>query len=310
MAIIYKITNQVNGQSYIGKTIRPLHVRYKEHKKDCAEYLNTDKTTVPLYNAVGVYGWECFTIETIESNISLDEINAKEQYYIQFYDTYNSGYNATTGGDGGRTSSKLDDNTVKQIIQLLLKKDNLLSMPQIAKEFGISPSVVSRINSGDTWYDSNLSYPLRNYSVAGLTIEQDEYRNIIDALKNTNMPLKEIAKTYNLSESQITSINNGYECYNGSHPYYCLIYKGPFPIRKTNCHIDITDNLQGILYDIIFTNDSMAKIGEKYGVQGNTLTYIANGKRRKELTCDFITPLRKNITANQEIYNKKYSQRG
>ena len=53
--------------------------------------------------------------------------------------------------------------------------------------------------------------------------------------------------------------------------------------------------------DIIFTKDSMAKIGAKYNLQGNTLTYIANGQRRKELTQDFITPLRKNILINQKI---------
>ena len=53
----------------------------------------------------------------------------------------------------------------------------------------------------------------------------------------------------------------------------------------------------------------MAKIGAKYNLQGNTLIYIANGQRRKELTQDFITPLRKNILINQEIYNKKYNQK-
>ena len=53
----------------------------------------------------------------------------------------------------------------------------------------------------------------------------------------------------------------------------------------------------------------MAKIGAKYGFQGSALMYIANGQRRKELTKDFITPLRKNVLINQEIYNKKYKQK-
>ena len=50
----------------------------------------------------------------------------------------------------------------------------------------------------------------------------------------------------------------------------------------------------------------MEKIGLKYNIHGNTLTYIANGKRRKELTQDYIVPLRKNVKENQEIYNKKF----
>lgn len=309
MAIIYKITNQINGQSYIGKTIRPLQVRYSEHQRDCAEYLTSKKTTIPLYNAVGVYGWEKFTVEAIEENIPENEINKKEQHYIALYDTYYNGYNATKGGDGGRTGSKLNDITARQIIALLQDENNILSMVQIAKMFNISESVISRINSGETWHDNNLSYPLRKYNVTSITITKNIYRQIINDIKNNDIPLQKILKKYNLSESQMTAINNGYECYNGTHPYYMDIYKGPFPIRNTNKRIDINSNLQEILYDIIFTKNSMAKIGAKYGLQGNTLTYIANGQRRKELTQDFITPLRKNILINQEIYNKKYNQK-
>ena len=50
----------------------------------------------------------------------------------------------------------------------------------------------------------------------------------------------------------------------------------------------------------------MTKIGLKYNIQGNTLTYIANGKRRKELTKDYIVPLRNNIEENKKIYKKIY----
>ena len=41
-------------------------------------------------------------------------------------------------------------------------------------------------------------------------------------------------------------------------------------------------------------------------INGNTLQYIANGKRRKELTSDFIVPLRKNLLENKKIYFEKY----
>ena len=311
MALIYKFTNKINGQSYIGKTIRPLYVRYNEHRRDCKKYLKDDKNkNIPLYNAVGSYGgWHNFTLEIIEKDIPLEEIDEKEQYYISFYNTYKDGYNATLGGEGGRTSSKLNDDAVSLIIQMLLDENNLLSIPQIAKSFDINPSVISCINCGKAWYNVALDYPLRKYSVIGLTIDKNTYAQIIDEIKNSDTPLKEIATTYNLSEAQMTAINNGYECYDGTHPYYLSIYSGPFPIRITNKRIDISNNLQEILYDIIFTKDSMAKIGAKYNLQGNTLMYIANGQRRKELTQDFITPLRKNILINQEIYNKKYNQK-
>lgn len=306
MALIYKITNKINGQAYIGKTIRSLQVRYNEHQRDCKKYLNTNKKSIPLYNAVGTYGWDNFVLEIIEDNIPAEEIDAKEQYYIHFYDTYKNGYNATLGGDGGRTSSKLNDETVALIVQALLDENSLLSLPKIAKNFNIDTSVISCINCGKTWYNESLNYPLRKYNVAGLTINKNTYAQIVNDIKNISIPLNVIAKKYNLSESQITAINNGYECYDGTHPYYLSIYSGPFPIRNTNKQVDISDNIHQIIYDILFTKDSMEKIGLKYNIHGNTLTYIANGKRRKELTKDYIVPLRKNIKENQEIYNKKF----
>jgi len=78
MALIYKITNKINNQSYIGKTIQPLKVRYQEHHQDCAKYLKNQKTSIPLYNAVNIYGWDNFTIEIIEDNIPNKLINEKE----------------------------------------------------------------------------------------------------------------------------------------------------------------------------------------------------------------------------------------
>lgn len=306
MALIYKITNKINNQSYIGKTIRPLSIRYKEHQKDCVKYLKNKKNTIPLYNAVNVYGWDNFTIEIIEENIPEEKINEKEQYYINYFDSYYNGYNATFGGDGGRTSSKLNDNTVKLIIKILSDENNLDSLGAIGKQFNVSVGVISTINQGKSWYNKELNYPLRKYNTTGLTINKKIYKKIIDDIQKTNLPLNKIAQKYNLSESQITAINNGYECYNGEHLYYSSIYHGPFPIRNTNKKIDICDNIQDILYDIIFTKDSMTKIGLKYNIQGNTLTYIANGKRRKELTKDYIVPLRNNIEENKKIYKKIY----
>ena len=109
----------------------------------------------------------------------------------------------------------------------------------------------------------------------------------------------------------MTSINQGYECYNNLHPYYKGIYNGDFPIRKTsNKKLQLDEKIFDILYDILFTKNSMAKIGEKYNISGSALQYIQAGQRRKELTKDFITPLRNNIEINQKIYNKIIQQKG
>ena len=295
--------------SYIGKTSRTFKTRYEEHQRDFLKYIKNNETTIPFYNALKKYGWDNFAHEIIEKDIPNDKIDEKEKYYIHYYDTYNNGYNATLGGDGGRTSSKLTPQDIDSIVKLLQDENCLTSIPKIAEIFNVDSSVISNINNGKTWYNEKLHYPLREYSVSGLTIDKERYRKIIKDIQDSNETLFGIAKKHLLSEGQITAINNGYQCY-GNHQYYLGVYAGPFPIRDTNKKIDIADQLQDIFYDILFTTDSMEKIGNKYNIAGNTLTYIANGKRRKELTKEFLTPLRKNILINREIYNKRYLKEG
>lgn len=306
MALIYKITNKYTGTAYIGKTTRTIEVRLQEHHRDCEKYENSN---IPLYNAIQKYGWDSFDIELIETNIPNDMIDEKEQFYIAYYDTYNNGYNATRGGDGGRTSSKLSSIEVKQICEILNDKNSLLSFSEIGALFHIDESVISRINSGETWHLDEYQYPIRKYNVTGISISRSVYQNIVNDIQNTTMPMSSIEKKYNLTESQLTAINWGRNCYGNSHTsYYFGLFNGKFPIRQTRTPLMIEEHLSDILYDIIFTNQSMAKIGEKYSINGNTLQYIANGKRRKELTQGFILPLRKNLDKNKQIYFEKYGE--
>lgn len=53
----------------------------------------------PLYRAMKKYGIENFTIEEVEE-CDYKILSDREIYWIKFYDSYNSGYNATLGGDG------------------------------------------------------------------------------------------------------------------------------------------------------------------------------------------------------------------
>lgn len=91
---IYKITNNINGHSYIGKSTNISHrwIEHKCHSKtdDCA-----------LYRAMRKYGVENFSFEVIQYALP-DELEELEQYYIELYNTYHGreGYNETAGGDG------------------------------------------------------------------------------------------------------------------------------------------------------------------------------------------------------------------
>ena len=94
MAYIYKITNDVNGKIYIGKTYNSIEKRFKEH---CRERLKSRSEQRPLYSAMNKYGVEHFHIELIEET---DEPEEREKYWIEQYCSFKYGYNATLGGDG------------------------------------------------------------------------------------------------------------------------------------------------------------------------------------------------------------------
>lgn len=95
-SLVYKITNQHNNKSYIGWTSQPLANRWSQHKKLAQK--NQDNR--PFYNALRKHGTECWTIEIIESVEDKSQAKQKEIEYIELYQTYSTGYNATRGGDG------------------------------------------------------------------------------------------------------------------------------------------------------------------------------------------------------------------
>lgn len=96
MAYIYKIVNDINEKVYIGKTMNSISERWREHLSDMNKIKNEKR---PLYNAMRKYGSDHFSIEEIEK-CNLEDLNQKERYWIEYYNSYKYGYNATLGGDG------------------------------------------------------------------------------------------------------------------------------------------------------------------------------------------------------------------
>lgn len=106
----------VNGKVYIGKTSHSLEQRWIKHQQNAAGRYK-DKS-YPLYNAINKYGIENFQIEVVEDNISDNDINNKEKFYIKQFNSCilepnSNGYNATYGGDG----NKIKDYNEQIIIQ-------------------------------------------------------------------------------------------------------------------------------------------------------------------------------------------------
>ena len=102
--LIYKITNDVNPYCYIGQTITSLSHRWSEHKQS----INDLKKNNKLYTAMRQIGLNHFKISIIEefSDISEEELDQKEQYWIEYFDSFYNGYNSTKGGTFGSRNIK------------------------------------------------------------------------------------------------------------------------------------------------------------------------------------------------------------
>lgn len=96
MPYIYKITNDINDKIYIGKTLNTIEKRFKEH---CEDSRRDKKEKRPLYFAMKKYGIEHFHIELIEE-CEENVLSDREVHWIEFYNSFRDGYNATLGGDG------------------------------------------------------------------------------------------------------------------------------------------------------------------------------------------------------------------
>nr|DAU78890.1 MAG TPA: intron associated endonuclease [Caudoviricetes sp.] len=92
---IYKITNKINGISYIGQS-RDIEKRWASHR---ARYQYGTEYNKALYRAFRKYGVDNFDFSIIEQ-CSEEALNDREIYWVSYYDTYYHGYNETPGGDG------------------------------------------------------------------------------------------------------------------------------------------------------------------------------------------------------------------
>lgn len=216
MHCIYIYRKKENKQVvYVGQTCN-ISERRKQHEKD--EPFNNLRVeyNYPLSRAIRKYGAEAFEFEILESGLSLEEANAREDYWIEYYNTIVNGYNQQRGGNN---RTKLTDAQIEEIRDKIA--NTKMSYSEICAEYGCSGGFLTAINKGESYHSSKYSYPLRA-TKNGKHFSDEVLTTIIEKLKDKTLTLAQIAKEYGVSQNVIVRINQGESYYNKN-----LIY----PIR-------------------------------------------------------------------------------
>jgi len=146
---IYKITNTINGKVYIGKTGKTIEERWSKHLENAKELKRAreanpheKKEGSHLNNAINKYGPNAFIVNQEDVAYSKEELNEKERYWVNEYDSMNpdKGYNMTEGGEGGRQSPEV------------IKK-----MTEINQEIARNPQALEKMSKAisEKWQDQN-----------------------------------------------------------------------------------------------------------------------------------------------------------
>ena len=109
MFIVYMLTNQISGKSYLGYSSKTVEDRFTTHIR----YAESGGTT-HLAKAIRKYPIDSWKLETLIQNIETKpEALAKEIELIAFYNTFPFGYNLTSGGERGYHTIKSKESCLK-----------------------------------------------------------------------------------------------------------------------------------------------------------------------------------------------------
>ena len=188
---IYKITNTINGKSYIGQTIQNVKERFYQH---CATKCSKAVSNMAIHRAIKKYGKSNFTVEVIEE-IDFANLNDRERYWIKYYNSYNNGYNSTKGGQDGCKSFK--DLDVESIIKEYNTGKSLRTLGTIFK--------VDKQTIKDLLIRHNIELrTTRTYKLS----QKDRDKVLEDFA--SGLSRKEIITKWNISKSYLSQLINGY----------------------------------------------------------------------------------------------------
>ena len=272
MYYIYCYTNKTNNHKYVGQT-NNIERRKREHKCSALNP-NREDYNLLFHKKLREYGIENFSFEILEKidDNNIDLVNEREIYWIKKLKSFvrDNGYNLTLGGKGIKIDKKISSKEAEEIKVLL---ENGLSTKEICEKYNIINSYLSLINNGIYFHDKDRTYPIHKY----YKTDQD-YEELINLLKYSELSLKEISDKLNIGYSTIKKINQG------------TLRKGlcsEYPIRNKSVYQIKADRVKELLLNSSY---SEAEIMLETGVSQETVRRINKGETHKD--DNLIYPLR------------------
>ena len=188
---IYKITNTINGKSYIGQTIQNVKERFYQH---CATKCSKAVSNMAIHRAIKKYGKSNFTVEVIEE-IDSANLNDRERYWIKYYNSYNNGYNSTKGGqDGCKPFKDLD-------VESIIKEYNTgKSLRTLGTIFNVDKQTIK---------DLLIRHNVELRTTRTYKLSQKDRDKVLEDFAS-GLSRKEIITKWNISKSYLSQLINGY----------------------------------------------------------------------------------------------------
>ena len=188
---IYKITNTINGKSYIGQTIQNVKERFYQH---CATKCSKAVSNMAIHRAINKYGKSNFTVEVIEE-IDSANLNDRERYWIKCYNSYNNGYNSTKGGqDGCKPFKDLD-------VESIIKEYNTgKSLRTLGTIFKVDKQTIK---------DLLIRHNVELRTTRTYKLSQKDRDKVLEDFAS-GLSRKEIMIKWNISKSYLSQLINGY----------------------------------------------------------------------------------------------------
>lgn len=141
---IYKIKNNINGKIYIGQS-SDIYWRWTHHKSDLNHNRHHNRH---LQSAWNKYGEDNFSFSIVEK-CSEKLLDDKEKYWVNYFDSYNSGYNLDFGGQGIRGYKHTEDE---------LNKMHRIQKPKIVLQFDLNFNLLKEWIGGVSHINKELGY--------------------------------------------------------------------------------------------------------------------------------------------------------